>query len=344
MGEVGGERSRVARTVSMGLRIFAPCLLISIGAALAEDSPQNAAEGAGVNSSVVSLDAYSIGNTPLQDLPPPIAAQRSILPETRYAALSDTLDAYSIGSSGAQGSPPPIATARPIIPQHIAVSSYVDGDSLGNRTVYADGTFAPFSGIYESGLRFRLLGDASWYRFITSENPRTSGTGRYLEGDFLIGYGFWVTGFNVTGLVGPAFAQIDNLGAITDRWGVKASIEMNAKPTDWMITSGAVTYSTVTNNLQVQAKAGFKISEGVYVGPETKFQWQQILPIQISFFTPSVTTATPVSPQTNIAYMHIGAFSALNIGPVVVGFSGGWAQDRQLGSGYYGSASLYVPF
>jgi Cellulose biosynthesis protein BcsS len=337
----------------MGLRIFAPCLLVSIGAALAEDSPPNAAETPRVIesqfNSVSDSDVYSVGITPAQDSPSPIAAQRPITSEPRYPAISDSLDAYSIGITSAQSqSPPtaarPIAVAPPIIPQHIAVSSYVDADSLGNRTVYADGTFAPFGGIYESGVRFRVMGDASWYRFITSENPRTLGTGRYLEGDFLIGYGLWLTGFNVTGLVGPAFAQIDNLGAITDRWGVKASIEMNAKPTDWMIASGSVTYSTVTNNLQVQAKAGFKISEGVYVGPESKFQWQQILPVQISFFTPSFTTATPVSPQTNIAYMHLGAFSALNIGPVVVGLSGGWAQDRQLGSGYYGSASLYVPF
>jgi hypothetical protein len=94
----------------------------------------------------------------------------------------------------------------------------------------------------------------------------------------------------------------------------------------------------------VQGKARFKISEGVYVGPEAKFQWQRILPVQVSFFTPAITTATPVSPDTNIAYMHLGAFSTLNIGPVVVGLSGGWARDRQLGSGYYGSASLYVPF
>jgi hypothetical protein len=105
-----------------------------------------------------------------------------------------------------------------------------------------------------------------------------------------------------------------------------------------------VSYSTVTNNLQVQGKAGFKIFEGVYAGPEAKFQWQKILPVQINFFTPAVTTATPISPDTNIAYMHLGAFSAFNIGPAAIGISGGWAQDRQLGSGYYGSASLYLPF
>ena len=170
------------------------------------------------------------------------------------------------------------------------------------------------------------------------------GTVRYLEGDFLAGYGLWTTGFNITGLIGPAYAQIDNLGTITNRWGVKASIEMNAKPTDSIFASGSVSYSTVTNDLQVQAKTGVKIFENIFVGPEVKFRWQQILPAQVSFSTSSGVTTTPVSPQKDIAYMHLGAFSALNAGPVVIGVSGGWARDQHLGSGYYGSASLYVPF
>ena len=43
--------------------------------------------------------------------------------------------------------------------------------------------------------------------------------------------------------------------------------------------------------------------------------------------------------------MHLGAqVSALNIGPVLIGVAGGWAHDRQLGSGYYGNVSLYRPF
>jgi hypothetical protein len=330
----------MARIVPVGLRVLAPCLLISIGAALAEDSPPNAADSAqviGVN------DTYSGGIIPAQDAPPPIAAEPSIAPEPRHTALKGLYDISSPATVLANEPPVPVAPGPPIAPQHVAVSAYGDGDSLGNRNIYADSTFAPF-GLYESGIRFRAAADASWYRFITSENPRTLGKGHYIEGDFLVGYGLWVPRFNITGFVGPAYAQIDNLGTTTQRWGVKASIEMNAKPTDWTIASASVSYSTVENNLQVQAKTGVKILEGVYVGPEAKFQWQQLLPVEISFFTPAVITATAVSPDRNISYVHLGAFSALNIGPVAIGVSGGWAHDQQLGSGYYGSASLYVPF
>lgn len=336
----------MARTVSMGLRILSPCVLISIGAALAEDSSPNAADSPGIiapqSISVNNSNFYSVGVTPTENSAPLNFARHPTPP--RYAAITDSLDAYSIGINSAQAPAPPITKAQPIIAQTIAASGYVDADSLGNRTIYADGTVAPSSGIYESGIRFRLEGDASWYRFLASDNPRKLGTGRYLEGDFLVGYGFFLSQFNVTGLIGPAFAQIDNLGVITERWGVTASIDVNARPTDWTVASASVKYSTVSNNLQVQAKAGLKIADGVYIGPETKLQWQQILPIQLNFFTSSFITATPVSSETNISYLHLGAFAAVNVGPVVVALSGGWAHDHQLGSGYYATAGLYVPF
>jgi len=244
-----------------------------------------------------------------------------------------------IETARAQGLPPANATEL----AHAAVNSSFDADSVGNRSVYVDGTFAPFSGIYESGVRFRVMGDASWYRFIASENPPSFGTGHYLDGGLLAGYGIWQPRFSVTGLVGPVFGQIVNSGVTTDRVGARAAIEINARPTDSTMASGSLSYSTITNYLQLQAKAGLKIFGNVYVGPDAKFAWQQILPWQVSFFTSSF--ATPVSPQTSIAYMHLGAHvSALTLGPAVIGASGGWARDRQLGNGYYGSVSLYLPF
>ncbi len=132
-----------------------------------------------------------------------------------------------------QDFPPAKAAESPTIaePQHVAVNSSFDADSIGNRSVYMDGTFAPFSGIYESGVRFRVMGDASWYRFITSEDPRAFGTGHYLDGGLLAGYGIWQPRFSVTGLVGPVFGQIVNQGVTTDRVGARAAIEIYARPT-----------------------------------------------------------------------------------------------------------------
>ncbi len=242
----------------------------------------------------------------------------------------------SIGTARAQYLPPANAAESPFIiePQHIAVVSSFDADSIGNRSAYVDGTFAPFSGIYESGIRVRATGNASGYRYLISDDPRILGTGRYLEGGLLAGYGVWLPRFSVTGLVGPTFGEIVNQGVTTDKWGAKAVIEMYARPTDWTMASSSVSYSTIANKLQVEAKAGLKIYGDVYFGPEAKFAWQQIIPWQINFFSTS-----------SISTLRLGAHvSALNIGPVLIGVSGGWAHDRQLGSGYYGSASLYLPF
>jgi Cellulose biosynthesis protein BcsS len=231
------------------------------------------------------------------------------------------------------------------LPQHVAVSSSGDADSLGNRSAYVDSTFAPFSGIYESGVRFRLAGNASWYKFVTSEEPRTLGSGRYLEGSVLAGYGAFLPGFGISWWVGPAFGESVNEGVVTDRWGAKAALEMYATPTDLTMASASVSYSTATNYLQVQTKAGLKIFGDVYFGPEAKFAWQQLLPFQVNFSTTTIATTTPVSPQTNIASVRVGGhISSFNIGPVALSISGGWAHDRELGSGYYGSVSFYQPF
>jgi hypothetical protein len=320
----------------------------SIGTARAQYSPpSNAAESPPIVESS-SSEAISIGTGGEQSLRPPnpIEAQRNAV-DRPFNAVDRPFDASSVGTARAQYLPSPTVPQTPtfIQSQHVSVSSSFDADSLGNRNVYVDSTFAPFSGIYESGARFRLTGNASWYKFVTSEDPRTLGSGRSLDGGLLAGYGFVAPGFSVTWLVGPAFGETVNTGVVTDRWGAKASIEMYATPTDLTMASASVSYSTVANYLQVQTKAGLKIFGDVYFGPEAKFAWQQILPFQVNFSTTTIATTTPVSPQTNIATVRVGGhFSALNIGPVAIGVSGGWAHDRQLGSGYYGSVSFYQAF
>jgi hypothetical protein len=364
----------MARAVSTWLIILLPCGLLYTGIARARDlppinipensptvegslfdpipmgatraqylPPSNAAERPSTIEST-SFDANSIGTSPAQSRPRSTAENPSVSGPT---AADSPFDFSSVGAARAQYLPPPNAAEVPIyVPrQHVAVSSSGDGDSLGNRNAYVDGTFAPFSGIYESGPRFRLSGTASWYKFVASEDPRAIAKGRYLEGAFLAGYGIYVPGFNITWFVGPAFGESVNEGVVTDRWGAKAALEMSAKPTDLTMASMLANYSTIGNNAQVQAKLGLKIFGDVYFGPEAKFTWQKVFPFQVNFASTSIATTTPISPQERVATTHVGAHvSALTIGPVLFSISGGWAHDRQLGSGYYGSVSFYQPF
>jgi Cellulose biosynthesis protein BcsS len=343
--KVGGSEGEMERAISAWLMVLVPCGLVYTEIARARDLPPvNVAE----SSPAIEDSLFDPNPTVRAQFysPPNVGESPSVIEPQRNAAASP-LNASSASTARAQYLPPPNPADVPIFVQrqHAAVSSSFDADSLGNRNVYVDGTFAPFSGIYESGVRFRLTGTASWYKFVISDEPRTLGTGRSLEGGFLLGYGLWAPGFSFTWLVGPAFAESVNEGAVTDRWGAKAAIEMYAKPTDLTMLSGSATYSTVTNNLQAQAKIGLRIFGDVYFGPEAKFTWQKIFPFEVSFSTPAIATTTPVSPQEHVATTHVGGHvSALSVGPVLFSISGGWAHDRQLGSGYYGSVSFYQPF
>jgi hypothetical protein len=313
--------------------VLVPCILVHTGVALAQNlPPPSAAE----SSPVIEPNLFDPNPVGIAPLPAANAAERPL----------KSFDPNSIGAARAQYLTPPNAVERPIIvqPQYLAVSGGFDADSIGSRTAYVDSTFAPF-GIYESGGRFRLSGVASWYKFVTTEEPRTLGSGRYLEGAFLAGYGIYVPGFGIAWFVGPAFGESVNEGVVTDRWGVKAALEMSAKPTDLTMASMSANYSTVANNAQVQAKVGLKIFGDVYFGPEAKFTWQKIFPFQVNFGSTSIVTTTSVSAQEQIATTRVGAhISALTIGPSFIALSGGWAHDRQLGSGYYGNVTLYQPF
>ena len=158
----------------------------------------------------------------------------------------------------------------------------------------------------------------------------------------MAGYNVSLPQFNVTGLVGPTFGNVINEGVTTNQWGLQAALEMELTPTDLTVAAASVSYTTIQNYLQVEAKAGLKLFEIVTVGPETKLAWQHTLPFQVNL-TPTSFTTSPES-QSNIFYMHLGAYSTVSIGSASVGVSGGWAESPQLGSGYYGSVSVYVPF
>jgi cellulose biosynthesis protein BcsS len=370
----GRSEDNRARSGPIWLIILVPCCLLYTGLARARDLPPLNIPESSPTVEGSLFDPNPMGVARAQALPPSNTAERpsSIEPSSfdasffgtgRPGSPSDTesspvidaqrkapdspFDARSIGTARAQYVPQPNPAEVPVYiqQQHAAFNSYGDADSLGNRNAYVDGTFAPFSGIYESGVRFRLLGNASWYKFVTSEDTHTLGDGRYLEGAFLAGYGVYVPGFNITWLVGPSFAESVNQGAVTDRWGARAALEMYATPTNLTMGSVSVAYSTVTNNLQAQAKLGLKIFGDLYFGPETKFTWQKVFPFLVNFSSTSIATTTAVSPQEHIATIRVGGhISAVSIGPALFSLSGGWAHDRQLGSGYYGSVSFYQPF
>jgi hypothetical protein len=218
--------------------------------------------------------------------------------------------------------------------QHVAVDGSTVFTSLGDRSLDLNGTFAPWGDINESGFRFRLTGSASWYKFVTGENPQTFGTGHSIEGDILVGYQISMQRVSIIGLVGAAVGESNDQGVSRTYTGAKAVVSMYATPWDNTMAYSSLSYSTVANFLQWQSKVGARLFGAFYIGPEVNFTWR------------NVAASTPSTPSfNNIAATRVGGhISAMTFGPVQVGISAGWAHDRNLGSGYYGGLSFYSSF
>ena len=220
------------------------------------------------------------------------------------------------------------ASESAIKAEHVAVDGSTVVSSLGDRSFDLNGTFSPYGDINDSGLRFRVAGNASWYRFLTADNPRTFGTGHSVEGDLLAGYQISLRRISIIGLIGGAFGESRDQGVSRTSLGAKAVLSMYATPWEKTMAYSSLSYSTIANFLQFQTKGGVQLIGNFYTGPELGFSWRDVTP---SF--------------SNIAQARVGwHVSAMPFGPVHVGISGGWAHNRDLGSGYYGGLSFYGTF
>jgi cellulose biosynthesis protein BcsS len=230
----------------------------------------------------------------------------------------------------AQDLPPPETpqTPAPSIIQHAAVDGSAVVTSLGDRSLDLNGTFSPYGDINDSGFRLRLSASASWYRFITNQTPLTYGSGHTLEGGFLAGYQWSMPRVSFIGLIGPTLAESTDQGVNTTHLGAKMVLSAYARPSDQTMAWGSLSYSTIANFLQLQAKTGVKLWGDVYVGPEAAFFWRNVVPS-----------------YDNVAVMRLGAHvSAVAFGPVLAGVAAGVAHQQQLGWGYYGSVNFYWTF
>jgi Cellulose biosynthesis protein BcsS len=226
--------------------------------------------------------------------------------------------------------PPPDSPETPITPkiQHVGVDASVVATSLRDGSANVNGTFAPFGDINDSGVRIRLTGGYSWYRFITGENPLTFGSGHTLEGGLLAGYQLSMERVSFVGLIGPSIAESSDEITSKTQWGAKTVLSMYALPSAQTMAYASLSYSTIGNAVQFQSKVGLRVVSDFYVGPEAAFSWFNEIPS-----------------SNNIAVMRIGGHvSAVTFGPAQIGVSGGWAHQQKVGSGYYGGINFFWTF
>lgn len=205
--------------------------------------------------------------------------------------------------------------------QHVIFDSTFDSTFFA-RSLDANLTFAPFGTVGDSGFRVRITASPSWYNFITDPELRTIGSGHSLEGNLLAGYGLSLPRVSIIVLAGTAIVESVDQGIRTERRGGKGVVSAYARPTDQMMAYGNFFFSTINGAYQAQMKTGWKVPGNFFLGPEVQF-----------------------SGRDHNDQRRFGAHaSGVAVGPVTLSFSGGFAQDRQMGSGYYASVNVYATF
>lgn len=238
----------------------------------------------------------------------------------------------SLGASGAIASE--WYTGSPATSQPPGVHSPLGSLDLsltatnGSRHAVVIGTFAPFGGLEQTGLRLRLGGLLGGYVYDANAPGVGKVTGEQVGGWLLAGHD-WVTHKTKIGV----FGGLDVINTKLDKFdpdnktegsafGFRAGLDFYTKPTSDTMATGTFSFSTANSAYYARLRGGVSIIEQAYIGPEA-------LVMGDSFYS-----------QWRVG-MHV---SGVNVGPVQLGVSGGYVNDRVRGPGAYGSLDMRLTF
>lgn len=197
-----------------------------------------------------------------------------------------------------------------------------------NNSVFANvgGTAATAGTLRESGVRAKVEALTGAYEYRTDAGAKVRG--EQVEGAALLGYEWIWREAKLAGYVGLAVRNTSL--SITDpsnpvvgtSYGLKSAIDFYARPTEKTMVSAYGSFTTNDKAYFVRVKAGYRLGEGIYIGPE-------------------------VAALGNDFYdqRRVGAhLSGLQLGPVQASLSAGYQFDRELGAGAYGAVDLRAQF
>jgi hypothetical protein len=242
-------------------------------------------------------------------------------------AAASLVSALSSSAAFAQQWYMPPAAVVP--PTDWLVAIDVSGTAGSNHTdfVYGASTFALGGTLQQSGLRLRLEGIGGTYGFEQAPANVTT-TGKQYEGGALIGYqqvwnwgslGTFV-GANVRENTVPSVDPANT--ALGTRVGFKAAVDAYLLPTPATMVSVYGSYSTAYDAYYARFRAGYSFFGFGYLGPE-------VAVLGDDYYN-----------QT-----HVGAhLTAMQLGAMQVGVSGGYVWERAYKDGYYGTLELRTGF
>ncbi len=209
-----------------------------------------------------------------------------------------------------------------------AIDTSLTGTSRGSIHGSVIGTIAPFTKMDETGVRLRLGGLLGQYTYVSISPGVGEVKGTEASGSLMAGYEWVSTNATFAIFLGGEFQnrRLDkndpSNSVIGNKGGMKASVDFHVTPTSYTMVAGTISYSTNNNAYYSRFKAGMKISENMYLGPELLFlgdnfygQWR--------------------------AGAHL---TGAKFGALQFGVSGGYVNDRRAGSGVYGILDARVGF
>jgi hypothetical protein len=222
-----------------------------------------------------------------------------------------------------------VAPSAVVPPTDWLVAIDLSGTATSNHTdfVYGATTFALASTLQQSGFRLRLEGLGGTYGFEQAPTNVTT-TGKQYEGGALIGYhqvwnfgslGAYV-GANVRENTVPSSDTSNS--ALGTRVGFKAAVDAYLLPAPATMMSVYGSYSTAYDAYYARFRAGYSLFGFGYLGPE-------VAVLGDDYYN-----------QTRVG-AHL---SAMQLGALQVGVSGGYVWDRAYKDGYYGSLELRTGF
>jgi hypothetical protein len=222
-----------------------------------------------------------------------------------------------------------VAPSAVVPPTDWLVAIDVSGTATSNHTdfVYGATTFALGGTLQQSGLRLRLEGLGGTYGFEQAPTNVTT-TGKQYEGGALIGYqqvwnwgslGAYIGANARENTVPSADSTNSSLGT---RVGFKAAVDAYLLPAPATMMSVYGSYSTAYDAYYARFRAGYSFFGFGYLGPE-------VAVLGDDYYN-----------QTRVG-AHL---SAMQLGALQVGVSGGYVWDRAYKDGYYGSLELRTGF
>ncbi|WP_298952750.1 cellulose biosynthesis protein BcsS [uncultured Methylobacterium sp.] len=199
----------------------------------------------------------------------------------------------------------------------IDASAAVTSNSSAFGVVSA--TIAPFGPLDRSGARIRLQGLAGVYTYPSQGGKRVQG--QQEEGSGMVGYEWIWQQAALAGYIG--FNVRSNSLSIADPnnpvqgtgVGLKTALDFYAQPSTRTMVAAYGSYSTLFHAYYARLRAGYMVTDGVYVGPEVTF-------LGDDYFN-----------QWRVG----GHLTGFSVGPVKLSLGAGYVYDRIQKSGYYTS-------